>query len=171
MVNAQGGYEYIGGAGTITQPDGSRVSLTNGGAPEPAAANTGPTEEANWAVDFDYVFPDSFWSVGAHQYVLRSVCPSFPDLTATYTFSFQVSGNATLYPDPVYFRLTGLREYTTGNYNTLDTINPGQATTAEYTLQDATRSEIDQDIAECKITISWDGEAPQMLVAQTPYQQ
>ena len=169
IVRSGGGYEYIGGTGTVTQPDGNRVDLANGGAS--GSAGTGPAEEENWAVDFDYVFPVPFWSVGTHEYVLISDCPSFPELTGTFTFSFEVSASAKLYPDPVHFRLSGLIETTTGSYSHLDTINPGQATISEWTVRKATRSVVDQAIAECKVTISWDGGNPQPLVPQDPYQQ
>jgi serine/threonine protein kinase len=144
------------------------VSLT---AVSPAIAPTSATEVANWAVSFVYNFPTPFWTAGTHEYTLLSACSSVPDLNGTWTRSFQVSDNAQLIPTPIYLRLGGLytESLATGRA-TIEIINPAQSTSAIWSAIQATRSEIDKIVAGCKVSISWDGGSPQILVVQEPFQ-
>jgi hypothetical protein len=185
VVDEKKGYLYVAGKGTVTLPDGKTVELGNGGATGPAGGATeptagttettetepGPTEEANWVIDFIYLIPVSQWTPGAHQYTLTVACPSFPDFNKTFNFPFQVSDSAALVPDPIYFRLSGLVNYEGGGSGVnIDTINPAQTTKAAWQVHDATRSEIDQIRSDCRVSILWDGGSPHMLAANDPYQ-
>lgn len=157
-------------AGNQSKPFDYTMVCDDGGGPTPAVAFASPTEVSNWAINFEYNFPVPFWSVGTHHYTLTATCPSLPDFNRSFTYSFQVSDNAILFPEPIYLRLSGLVN-SSGNTSAIDTINPGQATIGALTFHYATRSEIDKIAADCSASITWDGALLQMLVVQMPYQE
>ena len=161
--------QIVGGQATAAAPVGKTTSPGNSAATGPTLTAVGPTLAANWAVDFTYAFPASYWPVGTHQYAMITACPDIPDLNKSFTNSFQVADSAPVFPDPVYLRINGLFNYSSGSSAPVAMLNPRQATKAGWTVHDATRPEIDQVVANCKISIVWDGGAPQELAFDVIY--
>ncbi|MEK9136628.1 MAG: hypothetical protein AAB393_05850, partial [Bacteroidota bacterium] len=125
------------------------------------------TEATNWAVTLEYSFPAGFWSAGTHQYSLTWLCPGeAPD---SITRDFTVSDNFALVTGDVYLRWSALRK---GNPwgESVEGINPSQPTVAAVAWNLITESEAEWRAAICTGTVSWDGDAPQPLIAQTPFQ-
>jgi len=156
------------GAPTINIPAASTQAAAPTAKPTWTAAAPPPvgTEAKNWAVNFEYRFPPNFWSAGTHQYTLVSNCPSIPDAGGRYTQSFEVSESAPVLPGDVFLRLGGLRAAGAP----VTTIHPSQSTVAALSQVDITQSEAERVVADCTVTISWDGGAPVTLTAGTPYQ-
>lgn len=124
------------------------------------------TASANWAIDFTYRFPDRFWSVGQHNYVIVSACPNaLQDSNKTYTQWFSVSDKAAMLSGDVFLRLSGLRH----SSGAISEINPAQSTVGALSQIELTRAEADLAV-QCKVTISWDGGASNLMTPSPLYQ-
>lgn len=129
----------------------------------PCPTQTPPEE--NWAVTFIYHFPPYFWSSGTHQYTFEHICPNVPDDSGNYgskTNNFDVTTNAPVLAGEVYLRLNGLRDGPLEG-QPIESINPAQPTAAAFNWINGTFADIELHAKDCRITISWDGGAPQAL--------
>jgi hypothetical protein len=126
------------------------------------------TEASNWAIVFEYQFPADFWTVGTHEYTLESDCPSIQGSSGTRTQMFEVSEDATLLSNKVYLRVSGLRDSTIEGASVAQ-IHPSQSTSAVFSLIDATRSEAELAMGNCRVTVKWDGQSPIFLTPGLPF--
>jgi hypothetical protein len=126
----------------------------------------------DWAISFEYPFPDEFWSLGTHRYSFYIECPTLNQNAFGGEWRyFDVSEEVPKYDTPIYLRLAGL-SYGPLAPITTDSINPGQATVAVVTLigvseEDAKRATTS---ADCTIIMNWDGISTEILVPGEPFQ-
>ena len=126
----------------------------------------------DWAISFEYPFPENFWNVGYHRYGFYIECPLLnQDNFGSEWRRFIVDEEVPKYDSPVYLRLAGL-SYGPLAPITTDSINPGQATIAVVTLLGVT--EDDAKLAttspDCVILMNWDAVSTEVLTPGEPFQ-
>jgi hypothetical protein len=128
----------------------------------------------DWAISFEYPFPDDFWTIGVHRYGFYIDCPLLmqENYGSDWIF-FYVTDDEFLpvYEMPVYLRLGGLSFGTLAPIS-MDTIRPEQATIAAVTLLGI--SEEDAKLAttspDCVILMNWDAVSTGILTPGEPFQ-
>ena len=131
-----------------------------------------PADEANWAVSFQYRFPDGYWKNGGHQYTLKMLCPLAQDpkdKDREWTNSFEVSSAAPIIPGDVYLRPEGAGSAVLFR-QPINAISDSQSTVALVSLTGLTYNQAGWYPRNCTVTIQTDNGIVQPLQGGAPYQ-
>lgn len=126
----------------------------------------------SWAVSFEYDFPENFWPIGQHEYGFFIDCPALGQIENAGDYRlFQVTNAASLFQNPIYFRLAGLSTGVLAPIN-VDVIHPEQATIAVVTIIGVTEEQASAaaEVESCQVVFGWDGQAAETLIAGEPFQ-
>ncbi len=137
----------------------------------PTAVPPSARPSSVWAVAFAREFPPRFWPAGAHTYTLLVHCPPLeqPDRTSP-PHTFVVDADGVLQEDPIYFRLGGPSYDQVAPIGLGTAIHPDQKTVAVVTIVGIPQTVTKQVQEECEVLIRWDGQLPQSLAPQEPFQ-
>ena len=140
--------------------------------PLPTAVPPSGLTGESWTVSFQHEFPAGTFGLGEHRFALLIHCPFMgTEDTNTGWFGFEVSEEATNYPEPVYLRLHGLsREPFNASQMSTNLIHPDQQIVAIVHLVGLPAYVAERTGAGCEIVVFWDSMARQSLMPGEPFQ-
>jgi len=127
----------------------------------------------DWAIGFQYEFPEGAFAEGTHRYRYLMHCPIFSaeDMNTDWLL-FELSDEVELSPEPVYLRLSGLSsEPLSPAFLPTRTFHPDQKFIAVVHYIGLARLAAEQAASECELLIFWDSDRRQMLVPKEPFEQ
>lgn len=153
-----------GMAGFQFNPNPATSTPAGTAAPQPTA-----TQDADWVVTFEYLFPTQTWAQGEHQYVIESSCPSFSAASGRWTAQFEVAQGASFHSGYVYLRTRGI-SVSPRSQTFLQSIHPDQPLAASFRVALPDLEMANLIAVDCSVVVSLDGASPQQLLAGDPLQ-
>jgi hypothetical protein len=126
----------------------------------------------SWAVSFQHEFPAGAFGLGEHRFAFLIHCPFMgTEDTNTGWYSFEISEEAAIHPEPVYMRLHGLSaEPFNQSQMSTNLIHPDQQIVAVIHLVGLPGYVAERTGAGCEIVVFWDAMARASLTPGEPFQ-
>jgi len=138
--------------------------------PIPPTFAPAPTEETNWAINFEYRFPTGYWSIGYHRYTLILSCPDAQNPNVgKWTNTFNVSSSTPPVTGDLYLRPEGISGVVLFS-QPITSINDAQSTIAIVSVTGLTYNQADSYVKHCTVTVQTDNSATYPLPAGVPFQ-
>jgi hypothetical protein len=135
----------------------------------PPASVPESIEPDSWAVTFTREFLPGFWLEGTHGYELALACDVILDQPMrTGPHVFDVAESVPTFPEPIYLRIVGPSHLLMGP-QTLNTLNPAQATTAALTILGVSEEDAKTAVESCIGAIFYDGGEPEPMFPSSPF--